>query len=212
MKKQSVCFVAVPLVVAFLASACAPAVYRSVPAYPMRNQSPVEMSRDIAECESWARQQTGYDPATDTLKGGAVGAVIGAVGGAAAGAAIGAATGNPGKGAAIGAAAGGIGGAAVGGGLGYTKSRDGYERAYTACMLARGYSVGGKMPVAPAPGIAQPAIAPLPPQPVYIPINPTPVCVGTLTEEYGWQPDSRGGPPHYVKTGRTFCNGQLFTR
>mgnify|MGYP001606618598 CR=1 FL=1 len=50
-------------------------------------------------------------------------------------------------------------------------------------------------------------------QPVYFPpMSPmyrSPVCAGTLTEEYGWQPDPRGGPPYYVKTGRTFCSGQI---
>ncbi|MFY9461926.1 MAG: hypothetical protein WAP51_01855 [Candidatus Sungiibacteriota bacterium] len=195
MKRWNVCFVVLLLAVAFALQACS-AVLPA--AYPMRNQSAVQASRDIAECEAWAKQQTGYDPAMDTLKGGAIGAVIGAVGGAAAGAAIGAATGNPGKGAAIGAAAGGIGGVGVGGAVGLTKSRASYEHAYASCMLARGYAVGGKVPIAPAP-------------PVALPVSQgVPVCVGTLTEEYGWQPDPRGGPPHYVKTGRYFCNGQLF--
>ena len=72
----------------------------------------------------WAKQQSGFDPGTETAKGVGVGAVIGALGGAA-----------------IGAAAGGIGGAAVGGGLAYTKNKDGYDRAYAACMTARGYVV-----------------------------------------------------------------------
>ena len=55
--------------------------------------------------------------------------------------AFGAAAGSPGTGAAIGAAAGGIGGAAVGGGVAYTKNQDGYDKAYSACMTARGYVV-----------------------------------------------------------------------
>ena len=42
---------------------------------------------------------------------------------------------------AIGAAAGGIGGAGIGGTLGYTKNKDGYDRAYAACMSTRGYTV-----------------------------------------------------------------------
>lgn len=94
------------------------------------------MSRDQAECQTWAKQQTGFDPVTDTAKGAGIGATIGAITGAAAGAAIGAATGNPGRGAAIGAAAGGIGGA-----FGYTKTKQGYDRAYAACMESRGYKV-----------------------------------------------------------------------
>ena len=113
----------------------------SVYAYPLKGQGPEQQARDAGECQTWAKQQTGYDPTTDTAKGVGIGALLGAVGGAAAGAAIGAATGSAGTGAAIGAATGGLGGAAVGGGLGYTKSKEGYERAYGACMQGRGYSV-----------------------------------------------------------------------
>ena len=53
----------------------------------------------------------------------------------------GAATGRAGTGAAIGAAAGGIGGAGVGGTCNYSKSKDGYDRAFSACMSGRGYTV-----------------------------------------------------------------------
>ncbi|MBI4609985.1 MAG: hypothetical protein HY726_13370 [Candidatus Rokubacteria bacterium] len=116
-------------------------VQPSVYAYPKKGQTAEQVSRDQTECQGWAKQQTGFDPASDTAKGAGLGAVLGALGGAATGAAIGAATGSPGKGAAIGAAAGGIGGAAVGGGVGYTKSKEGYDRAYAACMTARGYEV-----------------------------------------------------------------------
>jgi hypothetical protein len=110
-------------------------------AYPKHGQTAEQVSRDQTECQAWAKQQTGYDPAADTAKGAAVGGILGALGGAAAGAAIGAATGSPGAGAAIGAATGGVGGAAVGGGTGYVKSKEGYARAYAACMTARGYEV-----------------------------------------------------------------------
>ena len=101
-----------------------PTVY----AYPAKGQTAEQQSRDMNECMAWAKQQTGFDPTTDTAKGAGMGALIGAVGGAAAGAAIG-------------AAAGGIGGAGVGGTLGYTKNKDGYDRAYAACMSTRGYTV-----------------------------------------------------------------------
>lgn len=114
-----------------------PGVY----AYPQQGQTVERVARDQNECQAWAKEQTGFDPSMDTAKGAGLGALIGALGGAAAGAAIGAATGNPGKGAAIGAATGGLGGAAVGGGVAYTRSKDGYERAYAACMAARGYTV-----------------------------------------------------------------------
>jgi hypothetical protein len=43
--------------------------------------------------------------------------------------------------AAIGAAAGGIGGAGVGGNYNYSKSKEGYDRAFSACMSGRGYTV-----------------------------------------------------------------------
>jgi phage tail tape-measure protein len=122
-------------------SGCASMSQPSVYAYPKKGQSAEQASRDQTECQAWAKQQTGFDPATDTAKGVGIGAAIGALGGAAAGAAIGAAVGSPGKGAAIGAAAGGIGGAATGGGVGYTKSKDGFDRAYAACMSSRGYEV-----------------------------------------------------------------------
>ena len=109
-----------------------PTVY----AYPAKGQTAEQQSRDMNECMAWAKQQTGFDPTTDTAKGAGMGVLIGALGGAAAGAAIGAAVGSPGTGAAIGAAAGGIGGT-----LGYTKNKDGYDRAYAACMSTRGYTV-----------------------------------------------------------------------
>ena len=120
---------------------CASMSQPSVYAYPKKGQSAEQASHDKAECEAWSKQQTGFDPAADTAKGAGIGAVIGALGGAAAGAAIGAAVRSPGKGAAIGAAAGGIGGAATGGGVGDTKSKDGFDRAYAACMSSRGYEV-----------------------------------------------------------------------
>lgn len=125
-------------------SGCAsvmPSSQPSVAAYPLKGQSAEQQQRDASECQTWAKQQTGYEPTTDTAKGAGVGAVVGAVGGAAAGAVIGAAAGSPGKGAAIGAAVGGLGGAAVGGTMGYSKNKEGYERAYGACMSGRGYSV-----------------------------------------------------------------------
>lgn len=88
-----------------------------------------------------AQQQSGFDPGTEVAKGAGVGAVLGALGGAAAGAAIGAATGNAGRGAAIGAATGGIGGGVVGASGASAWNRDGYDRAYAACMSRRGYGV-----------------------------------------------------------------------
>jgi hypothetical protein len=110
-------------------------------AYPARGQTAEQQSRDTYECQVWAKQQSGFDPGMDTAKGAGVGAVIGALGGAAAGAAIGSASGHAGTGAAIGAAAGGLGGAGVGAGYNYSKSREGYDQAFSACMSGRGYSI-----------------------------------------------------------------------
>lgn len=125
-----------------LLSGCATGNPQStVAAYPAKGQSVEQQQRDMDECRGWAERTTGYSPAGDTAKGAGIGAAIGALGGAAAGAAIGAATGSPGTGAAIGAAAGGIGGAGIGGTHQYSKSKQGFERAYANCMSARGYTV-----------------------------------------------------------------------
>ena len=102
----------------------APSVYVA----PLKGQSGEQQLRDQNDCMLIAKGQTGYDPATETAKGAGVGALIGAVGGAAAGAAIGAASG-----ATIGAVGGGA--------YQYSKSKEGYDRAYANCMIGRGYSV-----------------------------------------------------------------------
>jgi hypothetical protein len=133
--------VGVMLTVALL-SGCASSNQPSVAAYPMKGQTAEQQGRDAAECQGWARQQTGYDPGTDTAKGAGVGLAVGAIGGAAVGAALGAATGaGAGRGAATGAVIGGVGGTAAGAGYGYTRNKDGYDRAYAACMGGKGYSV-----------------------------------------------------------------------
>jgi hypothetical protein len=102
------------MLVMALLSGCASSNQPAVAAYPTRGQSSEQQARDANECHAWARQQTGYDPNTDTAKGAGLGLAIGAIGGAAAGAALGAATGNAGRGAAVGAVVGGVGGAALG--------------------------------------------------------------------------------------------------
>jgi hypothetical protein len=119
----------------------APPPQSSVAAYPARGQTTEQQIRDSQDCAAWAQQQTGYSPAASTATGVGVGAAIGALGGAAAGAAIGAIAGDPGKGAAIGAVTGAVGGGAIGGTMQYAKSKDGYDKAYAACMSGRGYSV-----------------------------------------------------------------------
>ncbi len=109
-------------------------------AYPSQGQTPQKQAQDTSECQAWAKQQTGWDPATSTAKGAGIGLAIGALGGAALGAATGAAVGSAGTGAAIGAAAGGLGGAAYGGTSQYSKGQAGYDQAFGACMSGRGYT------------------------------------------------------------------------
>src|SRR2546428_13789135 len=81
----------------------------SVFAYPAKGQTPEQQARDSSECQTWAKQQSGWDPTTDTAKGVGVGAAVGAPGGAALGAAVGAAAGSSGPGAGLRPAAGGVG-------------------------------------------------------------------------------------------------------
>jgi hypothetical protein len=116
--------------------------------YPQKGQSPQQQDRDRYECHNWAVQQTGVDPTMaqapspsggGVLHGAARGAALGAVGGAIAG--------DAGKGAAIGAATGGL----FGGMRRAERSaqqqqyqmsgQDAYNRALTACMNGRDYTV-----------------------------------------------------------------------
>lgn len=88
-----------------------------------------------AECEAWAKKQSGYDPGMETVKGAGLGAVIGA-----------------------------LGGAAVGSGYAYMQNKEGYEKAYSVCMAARGSPVGGATQTAaavpgPPPAPAAPVLS-----------------------------------------------------
>ena len=117
--------------------------------YPAKGQSKEQQERDQFECYKWAKEQTGFDPSRPpqasapppggAVQGAAKGAAVGAIGGA-----IG---GNAGKGAAIGAGVGGTAGAirrhrgAAAQQQQYAASRNGYDRAFGACMTGRGYTV-----------------------------------------------------------------------
>lgn len=134
------------------------AAAQSLIIYPARGQSQEQTEKDKTECFTWARQQTGFDPTTShappptqapqggLVRGAARGAAVGAVGGAIAG--------DAGKGAAIGAAS----GALIGGFRRRDQARQqehtqqqyaaqqgeqlaNYNRAYSACLEARGYTV-----------------------------------------------------------------------
>jgi hypothetical protein len=128
-------------------------------AYPAKGQSPQQQAQDQGECDMWAKQSTGIDPAVVAqqpapAQGPAVGGgqrLGGAARGAAGGAAIGAIAGDAGKGAGI--------GAVVGTMAGGRRARQDqaaqqqqveaqkqqaigtYYRAFAACMEARGYSI-----------------------------------------------------------------------
>jgi hypothetical protein len=137
--------------------------------YPAQGQSEDQMEKDKFECYTWAKKETGFDPmqmptATapppkkEAPKGGAGrGAVIGGATGAIAGGIIGGK-----KGAGRGALIGGGSGAVIGGmrrsnqrdreekarqqweqeqASAYLQKRNTYNRAYSACLEGRGYTV-----------------------------------------------------------------------
>ncbi|SAK66279.1 YMGG-like glycine zipper-containing protein [Caballeronia ptereochthonis] len=136
------------------------AIAQSKPiAYPSKGQSAQQQQKDDGACYSWAKSNTGIDPATASAApppqgGPAVGGgerVGGAARGAAGGAVIGAIAGDAGKGAAIGATAG-----TMAGGMRARQNKRAqeanaqaqsqgamstYYRAWAACMQGRGYSI-----------------------------------------------------------------------
>jgi len=128
--------------------------------YPKNNQSAAQQQKDENECYSWAKQQTGIDPAAappppQEAKKAKGGGAKGAAGGAAGGAAIGAIAGDTGKGAAIGATAGAVRGrrqqkkankqaekqAEATSGQQKQQTLDVFKKAFGGCMDGRGYSV-----------------------------------------------------------------------
>ena len=127
--------------------------------FPAKGQSNQKMESDKYACYSWAKGHTGFDPmqaptSTAPPPPAQGGVVKGAARGALAGVAIGAIAGDAGKGAAIGAAAGGmVGGArqkqsnqqqqqaAQQQAAGYEQKRGEYNRAWSACMEGKGYTV-----------------------------------------------------------------------
>ena len=142
-------------------SLCGVAGAQELVIYPAKGQSSEQQTTDKNECYGWARDNSGFDPATaqvptpqqaEQRRGGALR-------GAAGGALIGAAVGNDGgDDAAKGAAAGAVVGrmrqnsrnrdAAQSGNSqyqseldAYNQQRQGYERSYQACLEGRGYTV-----------------------------------------------------------------------
>jgi hypothetical protein len=132
--------------------------------YPSQGQTPEQQARDQAECRSWATQQTGFDPAyqspppTTAAPAPQGGLLRGAARGALVGVTVGAIAGDAGTGAAAGAA----GGALIGGFRRADQRRaheqqqaqaqaqhqqqmtaqiQTYNRAVSACLQGRGYTV-----------------------------------------------------------------------
>jgi len=130
--------------------------------YPAKGQSAKQMEKDKAECQAWAKKETGVDPlalaeqsTNQPAPSGPKGErVKGAAKGALAGAAVGAIAGDAGKGAAIGAGAGTV----AGGAKQRSKAKaeqqsqqqqqaagkanlDKFKRAYSACLEGKGYTI-----------------------------------------------------------------------
>jgi len=134
--------------------------------FPAKGQSDDQMEQDKFACYSWAKKESGFDPmapptatAAPPQKEAQQGGVVkGAARGALVGVAVGAIAGDAGKGAAIGAAGGGL----LGGmrrndqrrreeqnqqqweqdqARQYSQSRNTYNRAYSACLEGKGYTV-----------------------------------------------------------------------
>ena len=143
-----------------------PAFSQDLIVYPAKGQSQKQQEKDQYECYGWAKGQSGFDPMATpkaTAPPPAQEAPVGGVGrgaarGAVGGLAIGAIAGDAGKGAAIGAAS----GAMIGGmrrreqvtreeqaqeqwanqqASNYQQGRANYNRAYSACLEGRGYTV-----------------------------------------------------------------------
>ncbi|MBT8366277.1 MAG: hypothetical protein KJP23_16385 [Deltaproteobacteria bacterium] len=151
---------------AFLIILTTPVWSQDLMIYPAQGQSQDRMEKDKFECYSWAKRESGFDPmetpkATTPppqTKEPTAGVGRGAVGGGLVGLGVGAITGKPGRGAAVGAASGGV----IGGvrrnrqrnqaqqqqkqweqqqAQIYMQNRNMYNRAYSACLEGRGYTV-----------------------------------------------------------------------
>jgi len=158
--------IAVSLCVSVLTASPA---FSDVIVYPAKGQSAEQTEKDKYECYQWAKGQTGFDPMAAPVAqtappsrekeaaGAAQSGLVGGLGGAAVGALLGGK-----KGAGRGALIGGGGGALMGGmrrhdqkqreqsarssweqreTANYAQGRNDYNRAYSACLTGRGYTV-----------------------------------------------------------------------
>jgi len=125
---------------ALLAAGC----ISQVPTYivaPARGQTPQQMDNDKFACNLQAQNQTGYNPDASLTDGALTGLLVGGALGAGLGAAAGVSGGIVGTGASVGAIAGGGLGATLGGPYLYDKDLNQTQRAYYACLEARGYTL-----------------------------------------------------------------------
>ena len=142
-----------------------PALAQDPIVFPAKGQSQDQMEQDKFQCYNWAKKETGFDPMKVPTATSAPPQQQARRGGAARGAAVGAGVGavaksggSRSKGAAKGAAIGGVFGGArtqrqrnqdaqrqkqweQEQAAQYAHSRNTYNRAYAACMEARGYTV-----------------------------------------------------------------------
>ena len=123
--------------------------------YPQKGQSAAKQHKDETACSSWARSQSGYDPAHPPVPVQAEAAPVTGSGararGAAGGAIVGAIGGNAGAGAAAGAVAGGLRRRVRNANAAEAQNQAAaqhvadlqasYYRARAACLSGRGYSV-----------------------------------------------------------------------
>lgn len=141
------------------AALCSMALAQKPIVYPAKGQSSAQMQKDQGQCQGWAKQNTGVDPAKVAAappppSGPAVGGgerAKGAARGAVGGAAIGAIAGDTSKGAGAGAVVG-----TMAGGRQARQNRaaqqqqaanqnaqqmNTFNRAFGACMEGRGYTI-----------------------------------------------------------------------
>lgn len=149
----------ISIVTAVALLCCQAVTYAQPVAYPAKGQSAQKQQQDQSACASWAKSQTGVDPAAVAAtppppSGPAVGGgerVGGAARGAAGGAVIGAIGGDAGKGAAVGAVAGTMAGgmrarqnqrnAQANAEAQKQNAMGAFNQAYSACMSGRGYTM-----------------------------------------------------------------------
>jgi hypothetical protein len=127
---------------------CSVALAQQLFVYPQKGQTQKQQDVDTAECQRWAKTQSGVDPNAPQQPGQpgehAGGTLGGAARGAALGAGVGAIAGDAGKGAGAGAVVGGVAGrrrSKMRKQAAQAQATNSFQRAFAACMEGRGYTV-----------------------------------------------------------------------